>query len=121
METQAISDTASVHQMLDADMFPTLRPVFQVALTIPVSSCSCERSFSALRRLHTWLRSTMKQDWLNDLAIMMIEKENLAGITRDGVIDRFAQLKPALCCHHRSKRNHWGRVLKGKKGQLKAK
>ena len=74
METQALPDTASVHQLLDADMVPTLRPVIQVALTIPVSSCSCERSFNALRRLHNWLRSTMKQDRLNDMAVMMIEK-----------------------------------------------
>ncbi|KAK0141852.1 Zinc finger MYM-type protein 1 [Merluccius polli] len=94
METQTIPDTASVFQMLDADMFPTLRAVFQVALTIPVSSCSCERSFSALRRLHTWLRSTMGQERLNDLAIMMIERENVAAISRDCVIDRFAKLKP---------------------------
>ena len=74
METQALPDTASVHQLLDADMFPTLRSVFQVALTIPVSSCSCECSFSALRRRNTWLRSTMKQDRLNDMAVMMSEK-----------------------------------------------
>lgn len=40
-------------------VFPSLKAVFQVALTIPVSSC--ERSFSAWRRLPTWLRSTMGQ------------------------------------------------------------
>lgn len=94
METQTIPDTASVFQMLDADMFPTLRAVFQVALSIPVSSCTCERSFSALRCLHTWLRGTMGQDRLNDLAIMMIERENVAAISRDNIIDRFAKLTP---------------------------
>lgn len=93
-ETQTITDTATVFNMLDPDMFPSLRALFQVALTIPVSSCSCERSFSALRRLHTWLRRTMGQDRLNDLAIMMIEKENVAAISRDSIIDRFAKLKP---------------------------
>lgn len=87
-------DIATVFQSLDRDMFPTLKAVLQVALTIPVSSCSCERSFSALRRLHTWLRSTMGQDRLNDLAIMSIEKNNLDAITPDKIIDRFAQLKP---------------------------
>ena len=94
METQTIPDTASVFQMLDADMFPSLRAVVQAALTIPVSSCSCERSFSALRCLHTWLRSTMGQERLNDLAVMMIERENVSVISRDSVIDRFANLKP---------------------------
>lgn len=41
--------------------FPSLKVTTQVALTVPVSSCSCERSFSALRRLHSWLRQTMGQ------------------------------------------------------------
>ncbi len=93
MENEIVPDTATVFQILDADMFPTLKAVLQVALTIPVSSCSCERSFSALRRLHTWLRSTMGQERLNDLAIMSIEKKNLQGINPDNVIDRFAKLK----------------------------
>lgn len=87
-------ETVTVFQMLDEDMFPTLKAVFQVALTIPVSSCSCEHTFSALCRLHTWLRSTMGQDRLYDLAIMSIERDNLDAINPDSVIDRFAQLKP---------------------------
>lgn len=45
-------DIATVFHMLDEDMFPTLKAVFQVDLTISISSCSCERSFSALRRRH---------------------------------------------------------------------
>ncbi|KAF7650104.1 hypothetical protein LDENG_00131290 [Lucifuga dentata] len=73
-------------------MFPTLRALFQVAVTIPVSSCSCERSLSALRRLHTWLRNTMDQDRLNHLAVMSIEKSRLAAIDQDKVIDRSAQM-----------------------------
>ena len=54
----------------------------------------------------------MKQYRLNDLASMAIEEENLAGITRDNVIDKFAQLKPTICCHHKSKINHWDRLEK---------
>uniref|UniRef100_A0A3Q2TPK1 THAP-type domain-containing protein n=1 Tax=Fundulus heteroclitus TaxID=8078 RepID=A0A3Q2TPK1_FUNHE len=85
MEKEEAPDAAAVFRLLDGDMFPSLKAVLQVALTIPVS----ERSFSALRRLHTWLRRTMGQDRLNDLAIMSIEKENLHAITPDNVIDRF--------------------------------
>lgn len=90
MEKEEVPDTATVFKLLDGDMFPSLKAVLQMALTIPVSSCSCERSFSALRRLHTWLKRTMGQDRL----IMTIEKENLHAITHDNIIDRFAQLKP---------------------------
>ncbi|XP_074535563.1 LOW QUALITY PROTEIN: zinc finger MYM-type protein 1-like [Halichoeres trimaculatus] len=73
---------------------PLYRPSFKV-LTIPVTSCSCERSFSALRRLHTWLRNTMGQERLSNLAIMSIEKEVLqAHVDHEEVIDRFAKLQP---------------------------
>lgn len=52
-EADEIEDMLTVYNLLDVDMFPSLKAVFQVALTIPVSRCSCERSFSTLRRLHT--------------------------------------------------------------------
>ena len=39
-----------------------------------IGSCTCERSFSALRRLKTWTRSTMKEEWLNGIAVMFVHK-----------------------------------------------
>ncbi|KAG7172209.1 putative hAT family C-terminal dimerization region-containing protein 26 [Homarus americanus] len=54
-ETGTNPDMLSVYRLLDSDMFPTLKTIIQVALIIPVSSCSCERSFSALSSLNTWL------------------------------------------------------------------
>ncbi|KAG7157188.1 putative hAT family C-terminal dimerization region-containing protein 24 [Homarus americanus] len=70
----------SVYRLLNSDMFPTLKAIFQVALSILVSSC--ERSFSVLRRLHTSLRSTLGQDRLNHLAFLSIEKKTLDGQTQ---------------------------------------
>ena len=55
-------DMLAVHNLLYDDTFPSLKEIIQVALTIPVSSCSCERSFGAMRRLHSWLRKTMGQN-----------------------------------------------------------
>uniref|UniRef100_A0A3B1JVJ8 DUF4371 domain-containing protein n=1 Tax=Astyanax mexicanus TaxID=7994 RepID=A0A3B1JVJ8_ASTMX len=68
-----VEDMLAVYKQLDADMFPTLKATVQAALTIPVSSCSCERSFSALRRLHTWLRRTMGQNRLHHLAHRLLK------------------------------------------------
>ncbi|KAL4134817.1 hypothetical protein QTP88_006526 [Uroleucon formosanum] len=36
------------------DIFPNVYKMLQVALTLPVSSSTCERSFSAMRRIKTW-------------------------------------------------------------------
>ena len=87
-------DMLSVHNLLDSDMFPSLKATIQVALTVSVSSCSCERLFSsALRRLHSWLRQTMGQKRLHSLAAMSIEKDTLQHLSHNKVIDRFATLK----------------------------
>jgi len=42
--------------------------------TLPVSNASAERSFSSLRRLKSWLRSTMSEDLLTGLAMMHIHR-----------------------------------------------
>ena len=44
-------------------------------LVIPVSSASSERSFSTLRRLKTWLRASMTEDRLSNVALMAVERE----------------------------------------------
>ena len=39
--------------------FPTLTKLIRIAQTLAVSSATCERSFSALKRIKTHLRTTM--------------------------------------------------------------
>ena len=72
--------------------YPTLLPAIQIAMTMGVTSASAERSFSSLRRVKTYLRSTMTEDRLNNLALLNIERElsSLSSIDMDNVIDAFA-------------------------------
>ena len=46
-----------------------------ILLVVGVSGASAERSFSVLRRLKSWHRSTMTQARLTQLSILAIEKE----------------------------------------------
>jgi len=39
-------------------------------MVLPVTSCEAERSLSTLRRLKTYLRTTMSQEQLNGLALL---------------------------------------------------
>ena len=48
--------------------------LLQIFLTIPVTTATSERIFSALRRLKTYLRSTMAQDRLNHLLLLYCHK-----------------------------------------------
>jgi hypothetical protein len=51
-------------------LFPNLRNILKLLLVIPATSATAERSFSMLRRIKTYLRSTMTQERLNHVCII---------------------------------------------------
>uniref|UniRef100_A0A8C5H9P6 HAT C-terminal dimerisation domain-containing protein n=1 Tax=Gouania willdenowi TaxID=441366 RepID=A0A8C5H9P6_GOUWI len=55
---------------IDKQFYPNIH----CNLTLPVTTCSCERSFSALRWLKNWLRSSMGNNRLSGLAMMHMHK-----------------------------------------------
>lgn len=75
------------------DVFPNLRIALQILLTIAVSIASCERSFSKLKLILSYLRASMGQDRLSDLALLSIERNELEKCDFDEVIDEFATVK----------------------------
>jgi hypothetical protein len=60
-----------------------------ILLTIPVTVASAERSFSKLKLLNTYMRSTMKQERLNGLATNALEIECLEKIKYEYIIEIF--------------------------------
>lgn len=75
------------------DVFPNFRVTLQILLTIAVSIASCERSFSKLKLILSYLRASMGQDRLSDLALMSVEREALEKVDFDDVINQFASVK----------------------------
>lgn len=73
----------------DDEVFPIVTTLLKILVTLPISSCSAERSFSSLRRIKDWLRSTMSEDRLDGLALMNIHWN--VKINVEKVIDRFAK------------------------------
>ena len=61
----------------------------RIVLTLPVSSCTAERSFSGLRRLKTYLRSRMTQERLNAVTVMNTHKAILGRLDIDKLVDDF--------------------------------
>ncbi len=55
--------------------FPNIQCMLKIFLTLPVTTCECERSFSAMRRLKTWLRSSMSSERLTGLALMHVHQK----------------------------------------------
>ncbi|XP_046746400.1 zinc finger MYM-type protein 1-like [Diprion similis] len=56
---------------------PNLYKLLQAAIVLPVSSAGCERSFSAMRRIKTWLRSTMLQERFSHMSLLNIENDTV--------------------------------------------
>ncbi|XP_024992448.1 uncharacterized protein LOC112526392 [Cynara cardunculus var. scolymus] len=71
------------------DMFPYVLLAYRILLTIPVMVASAERSFSKLKLLKSYLRSTMSQERLNGLAILSIESKFLTNVEYEKIIDIF--------------------------------
>ena len=53
-------------------VFLNIRKMLIHIMILPVISCEAERSFSTLRRIKTYLRSTMKQERLTGLALLNV-------------------------------------------------
>ena len=73
-----------------ADCYLNVSIAYRILLTVPVTVASAERSFSKLKLLKNYLRSTMSQERLNGLAMCCIEKTMLDSIDLDTLIDDFA-------------------------------
>lgn len=80
------------------ELFPNLVVLLQIACVIPVTSCEAERSFSAVRRHKTVLRSTMGEDRLTSLVLMNMYYDT--PIPTDKVVQMFIQKHPRRLFSH---------------------
>ncbi|XBI11435.1 hypothetical protein VPH35_138496 [Triticum aestivum] len=74
----------------EADCYPNIAIAYRIFFTMPVTVASAERSFSKLKLLKNYLRSTMSQERLNGLATLCIEKNLVDEIDIDTIVSDFA-------------------------------
>ena len=72
----------------ERSLFSEVVKVIRIVLVAPATNSISERSFSAMRRIKTYLRSTMKQERLNAVMIMNVHHHltdtlDLKSITND--------------------------------------
>ena len=70
--------------------------MYAIAVAIPISSATAERSFSALKRVKTRIRSTMLQGRLEALLLMAVERQILHSLDKQCIIDMFAKTSKEL-------------------------
>lgn len=76
-----------------ADVFPNTEIALRIFLTLMITNCSAERSFSQLKRIKAAERATTRQERLEMLGILCIESDLLNKIDIDDIIDEFAENK----------------------------
>jgi hypothetical protein len=71
-------------------VMPEVYKLAVLILTIPSTTASVERSFSALKRIKSYCRSTQSQERLSGLALISIEKQLLHQL-RHNLIFKFQE------------------------------
>ena len=79
--------TLSLHD--DLATYPAVSVLLRVFATLPVTTATGERSFSALKYVKNTLRSTMSENRLNGLTMLFVHKDIKLDV--DAVIDAFAK------------------------------
>jgi hypothetical protein len=99
-QTFADSDNKTVAEMLRAQIenklvtsFQNVNIAFRIYLSIFGTSSEGERSFSKLRLIKNYLRSTMGQSRLSSLALLLIENDVRLEMTCEDVICDVANAK----------------------------
>ena len=89
VSTVRILADAFNHNSFIQGMFTEVNKVLRAYLTFPVSSATAERSFSSLRRLKTFLRSSMSSQRLNNLFLLYVHKKHTEAINLIAVAKKF--------------------------------
>ena len=88
--SDVLSKLRDVHQKKLDVLFKDVLILARIYLACPVTSVECERSFSVMRRLKTWLRRTTGQSRLNHELILVVHSARPVDL--DGVIGDFVRL-----------------------------
>ena len=71
-------------------VFPNVEITLRIFLTLMITNCSAERSFSQLKRIRNTQRTTMCQDRLDALSLLCIEADMLRRVSFEEIIKDFA-------------------------------
>ncbi|KAJ9537272.1 hypothetical protein OSB04_030005 [Centaurea solstitialis] len=74
-------------------VFPLVYLLIKLAFTLPVATATVERSFSAMHIVKNRLRNRMGDQWMNDNLVTYIEKDVLAEVKNEDIIDVFQKMK----------------------------
>jgi hypothetical protein len=76
-----------------SDTYYLIDRLIRLVLTLPVSTATTERAFSAMKIVKIRLRNKMEDEFLADNLLVYIEKEISESFSSDLILDDFVSLK----------------------------
>ncbi|XP_077972701.1 zinc finger MYM-type protein 1-like [Styela clava] len=70
-----VNDECLEGLLLSARDYPSVYTAIQIVMTLPATTVEAERSFSCMKRVKTWLRSSMTSNRLSDLCVLHCHRE----------------------------------------------
>ncbi|KAK2638154.1 hypothetical protein Ddye_025949 [Dipteronia dyeriana] len=96
-EFRSLSNLSSLCQWLvktrRSTIYPLVHRIIVLVLTLPVSTATIEKLFSAMHSVKTRLRNKIEDDFLTNSLIIYIEREIAEKLNIDSIIDDFRYLK----------------------------
>ena len=83
----------SIGALHKCTLYPNLWIALRIAVTLPVTVASAERSFSKVKLIKTYLRLTVAEERMSGLAIVSINSEVAQQLSYDDLVDDFASRK----------------------------
>ena len=99
MGIKKVTKVKTICEMFNVCKFPKtmlseVDKVLRLNLTLPLTSASAERCFSGLRRLKSYLRSTMTQKRLNQLMLLYAHNDRVDELHLPDIAKEFIQKNP---------------------------
>lgn len=89
-------DIEDIIPIADCIIFPNHYKLLQAALTIQISSATCERSFSVLRGIKNWIRNSMTSDRFSNLSLLHIERDLSLSLHSENILNILSKIERRL-------------------------
>ena len=92
-EEEDLKDLLDLYKSMGS-VFKESKKLVQLVLTYPITSNEGERSFSLLKRILIWQRTTMTEERLCNLARMAMHPVRLAKLSTESIINMYIDSNP---------------------------
>lgn len=82
-----------LHKKKLTEIYPNMWVLLSISATLPITVAAAERSFSKLKLIKNYMRSTIAQERLSRLSVISINHVVSQQLSYDDIIDDFAARK----------------------------